>query len=226
MIQPTAVDIDANTFTATAHGLVNGDIIFPAMNNVIDIRVAYPGGVTQLNYYVVGATANTFQISTTSGGAALDVTSAANLSSMHFQKALIKSLSLSNIGTLKRCRVRAFVTSSIDDKSQGVTLIPGQWPLLNNLSPNPVAAAKYSIGRVGAKGTTVELIFDGVGRRVTAMGFYVSLYGDNTTANGAENRIGVMAANETNPFTSLLLEFYNTSTIYIANGTRIEVYSA
>lgn len=57
-------------FTATSHGLVNGDIIL-----IDNTGGALPTG-TSINtlYYVVNKTTNTFQISTTAGGAAVNFT--------------------------------------------------------------------------------------------------------------------------------------------------------
>jgi hypothetical protein len=70
---PITVTADAATdaFTATAHGLANGDTVQVASTGTL------PGGFTALTiYYVVGATANTFQLAATAGGSAIDVTSA------------------------------------------------------------------------------------------------------------------------------------------------------
>lgn len=65
---PTSVDATADTITYNSHGLVNTD------------RVKFSGtpptGLdTTTKYYVVGSTANTFQVSLTSGGAAVNITS-------------------------------------------------------------------------------------------------------------------------------------------------------
>lgn len=58
--------------TATAHGFVNGDIVLFG-----NVGGALPGGITaNTPYYVIGSTTNTFQISTTKGGTALDITTA------------------------------------------------------------------------------------------------------------------------------------------------------
>lgn len=64
-----AVDPATDTITATGHGHVNGDVV----------RVrggAIPGGLNLASsYFVIGATANTLQLSATAGGAAVDLTS-------------------------------------------------------------------------------------------------------------------------------------------------------
>lgn len=60
-------DVTTNTFTFTNHGLTDGKRISVFNNGTT--------GITQyVAYYVVNATANTFQVSTTSGGSVLDLT--------------------------------------------------------------------------------------------------------------------------------------------------------
>lgn len=61
-------DVAANTLTRTAHGLPNGTpVAFVALGTTTGITV-------RTIYYVVNATANTFQISLTADGAAIDLT--------------------------------------------------------------------------------------------------------------------------------------------------------
>ena len=66
----TAVDISAETLTSNSHAFTNGDRV-----RVASIGGANPGGLTAgQTFFVVGATANTFQLSATLGGAAVDIT--------------------------------------------------------------------------------------------------------------------------------------------------------
>jgi hypothetical protein len=75
----TAFDITAtaatDTVNANAHGLSNGDrIVFTALTG--------GGGLTtNREYYVIGATANDFQVADTAGGTAIDITSDATAGS-------------------------------------------------------------------------------------------------------------------------------------------------
>lgn len=56
-------------FTSAAHGLSNGDII-----NVANSGGALPTGLSaSTNYFIITATTNTFQVSTTVGGSAVDM---------------------------------------------------------------------------------------------------------------------------------------------------------
>ena len=66
----TAVTIATDTVTSNAHGYVNGTQIRIAATTTI------PAGLSgSTTYYVITATANTFQFSLTAGGAAIDITS-------------------------------------------------------------------------------------------------------------------------------------------------------
>ncbi len=68
-IVTATVDINADTFTSTAHGLVNGDTIWINATTT-------PGGISlTTQYFVRDSAANTFKVSTTSGGAAVNITS-------------------------------------------------------------------------------------------------------------------------------------------------------
>lgn len=66
-----AADVTANAITSAAHGLVNTDRVM--VFNVF--AESLPAGLTEgVIYFVVGATTDTFQVSLTSGGAAVDIT--------------------------------------------------------------------------------------------------------------------------------------------------------
>jgi hypothetical protein len=66
-----ATDVTANTITSAAHGLANTNRVM--VYNVF--AEALPAGMTEGTiYFVVGATTDTFQLSLTSGGAAVDIT--------------------------------------------------------------------------------------------------------------------------------------------------------
>ena len=71
-----AADVTANSITASAHGLVNTDRVI--VYNVF--AESLPAGLTEgVLYFVVGATTDTFQVSLTSGGAAVDITAIGEL---------------------------------------------------------------------------------------------------------------------------------------------------
>jgi len=75
-----AADVTANTISSSAHGLVNTDRVM--LFNVL--AESLPTGLTEGTiYFVVGAATDTFQVSLTSGGAAIDITAVGDL---YFQK--------------------------------------------------------------------------------------------------------------------------------------------
>lgn len=66
----TSVDAGGNTFTKNAHGLSNGQKVQFSTDDTL------PNGIfANTDYFVVTATTNTFQVSLTSGGSAVDFTS-------------------------------------------------------------------------------------------------------------------------------------------------------
>ncbi len=77
-----AADVTANTITSSAHGLSNTNRV--RVYNVFAESI--PAGLTEGTlYFVVGATTDTFQVSLTSGGAAVDITA---IGEMYFQKVI------------------------------------------------------------------------------------------------------------------------------------------
>ena len=73
-IATSGVNTTTNTFTSNGHGLVNG-----AQVNYSNQGGSTITGLTSgTDYYVVGATTNTFQLSATSGGNAIDISGTGN----------------------------------------------------------------------------------------------------------------------------------------------------
>lgn len=105
----TAVDVDTDTFTAVAHGFNDTNIVSLVPNIATEtgyLGKYYPGGVTADSYYVVNKTNDTFQLSLTSGGAAINITANAtmDLSKLHFETELT-SVVISSLPSLRKCRV-------------------------------------------------------------------------------------------------------------------------
>lgn len=69
--QPVESDAPTDTLLAENHGLTNGTRVVILHTGAF----AIPGGLTEGSiYFVVGATTDTFQVSLTSGGAAINIT--------------------------------------------------------------------------------------------------------------------------------------------------------
>lgn len=76
----TSIDTGTNTFTSAGHGLANGELLnFDATSAPGGVEIFVDEGTgayySGLYYYVINKTTNTFQISLTPGGSAVDVTS-------------------------------------------------------------------------------------------------------------------------------------------------------
>jgi hypothetical protein len=106
----SAVDVATDTFTSVDHSLVNGNKVYPIMNynagNIYPID-KYPGGITfAAGYFVINKTADTYQLSLTNGGVAIDITTNANLdlTKWHFEK-WIADPSITGLPTLTKCKV-------------------------------------------------------------------------------------------------------------------------
>lgn len=73
-VQTTGVNTGSETITSLSHGFSNGDIVTYYSNGGTAIT-----GLTNLNeYYVIGATTDTFQLSLTSGGSAINLSGTGN----------------------------------------------------------------------------------------------------------------------------------------------------
>jgi hypothetical protein len=68
-----AAGVTSNNITSPAHGFANGTVmrVFPYSGGALPTGLA-----VDVRYFVVGTAADTFQLSTTSGGAAIDITAA------------------------------------------------------------------------------------------------------------------------------------------------------
>jgi hypothetical protein len=125
----SAVDVSTDTFTSVAHGLVNGDRVSPLLNydagNVYALNV-YAGGLSILTaqYYVVNKTNDTFQLSLTNGGTAIDLTTNANmdLAKWHFETNTA-NITISSLPNLSKCKIKLFGRSLIVPGGAGIVCV-------------------------------------------------------------------------------------------------------
>lgn len=69
---PFTVDVSTNTLTAAGHPYVNGDVV-----RGFNTGGALPGGIAaRTDYYAIGVSGSTLQLSATEAGPAIDITSA------------------------------------------------------------------------------------------------------------------------------------------------------
>ena len=100
----SAVNTTNNTITTTSHGLSNGDRIRFVRNTT---SAVLPGGLTEgTEYYVVNVSGDTFKVSNTSGGAAIDITSVGTSTCVWYRRA--ESTENSAGWTVSNCIIRNF----------------------------------------------------------------------------------------------------------------------
>lgn len=113
-IVPQSIDFATSTFTSVGHGLTNGNLLMPVINKDTYVRyptAVYPSDMTFIyhGYYVVNATENTFQLSTTFNGPVTTFTAKAttDLTKWHFEKVVINnSVTIDNLPPSKKYKVR------------------------------------------------------------------------------------------------------------------------
>ncbi len=104
-----------STFTLTAHGLVNGDlIVFDSKTGGTGIRLGYA-------YFVIGSTANTFQLSETPGGSAVDMLTTISASSI---RKLVELTGGTPAYARKAIAFAAAVAGSMDDTTAPTFDVP------------------------------------------------------------------------------------------------------
>ena len=96
-------DATANTITIIGSGLANGDrvVFVPLIGDYSVVPTAIRPGYA---YYVVGVVEDAFQVSLTSGGAAVDFTSAGTSASYQIEKVTINSIDITGL-TTDSCRL-------------------------------------------------------------------------------------------------------------------------
>lgn len=128
-IAVTNVDVDTNTFTSANHGLVNGTVIAPTLNDSNNISIyplqVYPGGIKQQPYYIVNKSDNTFQISATVSGAPIDITSIGDLSKWHFEISPASAITFTGLNS-KRYRIIV--------EGKNLNMSANQYLLINDLN--------------------------------------------------------------------------------------------
>jgi len=179
----SAVDVDTDTFTSVGHGLVNNDVIFPTLNTnpgaVYPLQV-YAGGMVQGLYYVVNKTDDTFQLSLTSGGAAINLTANAtiDLTKWHFES-FVLSITINNLPASKRYKIKlmskAAAAGYISLSLNGTN--PGNAFALSTLATYSDCKLVNAIGSISSRS---EFIIDTNGR------MFVEGYANCINVNAAQ----------------------------------------
>ena len=229
----SAVDVNTETFTSAGHGLANGDIIFPTLN--FDAGAVYPlqvyaGGMTQVMHYIVNKTDNTFQLSLTSGGAAINLTDNVlmDLTKWHFES-IVNEIVIADLPPAKTYKVIArnfkgpgagYLNFYANTKvgADNVFAVTGQSSYSNPMGVTVIGTiATYlefiisTVGKMFIKGTSLYLTVN------AAQAAQVSTI---TSSFYAQCMTSYMEATD---ITSIIISFPYKG---IANGSVVEVYKA
>jgi hypothetical protein len=226
----SAVDVNTDIFTAAAHGLANGDIVFPVMNadagNIYPLNV-YAGGLTYKGYpgyYVGSVTANTFKLYTDAAlTTVVDITANANmdLTKWHFEVP-VPNMVISNINGLKKVRVlvRGRTLRSLGSYYLMPNAIDGsqnEW-----LSNGSTAYGNADLASYGDIAIDLDLLIDyNSFLTIKARGLCIRSATASTVSNTVVDRMMKSPKYRAGSITSLSLTGF-----YLANGTTVEVYKA
>lgn len=214
-ISQITVDVTNNTFTFPSHGLTTSSMLTPLSNTQGNSNVS--GGLTLgTRYYVVNPTTDTFQLSTSSGGAVIDITSVGDATGWKFEKTIATSpnVSFSNIGGINKFKLiisGAFASQLIAQ--------------INDISTNVYQS------HAGSWASTIPL--------TTNYGFHSHVYLDGEVVNGyarftsvfAVSRSGIGYTGITGAITSYNASFTGLNKFSLIltsnalyNGAKIQLY--
>lgn len=223
----SAVDVATDTFTSVAHGLSNGDILFPVTNynagNVFPIAI-YAGGLLQTSggYFVVNKTNDTFQLSLTSGGAAADIVANASmdLTKWHFEKiAPNGTITISNLPNLQRCKVK--ISGKVLQQSAGIYVLP------NNTTASPEYMAPGTAAYINNNVTAVGDVWNEYECIIDTLKYFVQKFKGITVKsnNSTTNATALIDTKYVSPkYAGMMITSISFFRHTPANGYKIEVY--
>lgn len=222
IINVQSANIQSSTFTATGHGLSDGDIVMPVLKdpaNPYYPMAVFPAGLPSTAYLVASATANTFKLKNMNGA---DVTLSDNgtmdLSKWHFEN-VTRNFAITGLPGMKKCQV---VMKGINGNNS--------WYLV----PNGVGATEQIWLRTG--GTTYTYGITGIMGSVYGRSEILIDYTDYLTVfiNSLQVRSNAAASNSAaNLIEKLYTPKYKNGTItelnfwyiHACNGLTVEVYA-
>ena len=224
----SSFDAATDTFTSPAHGFVNGNTICAFSNNheQIAIRQFLPGGMnTGGRWFVVSATANTFKISSTEGGAPVDLTvrGTEDLTRWHFEAVASSVAVITGLAPSRTYRLVAI------GQVQGYANTFWHSLAINGLTTPKTTALTTGTGPEGYhEYLSADYRFDTRGPGMIRGGF-VNVFQRAASADNAvttrtfTETLQIGAAAQNVPITSLGF-VSNTVSAYWANGSVMEVW--
>ena len=225
----SSFDAATDTFTSPAHGYVSGTAVcaFSNSHEQIAIRQFLPGGMmTGGRWFVVNATADTFQLSLTAGGAPIDLTvrETENLAQWHFEAVASSVTAITGLAPSHTYRlvaigqVQGYANTYWHSLSVNGSFVAKTTALLNGLGSESYHEYLSADYRFDTRGS-------GMVRGGFVNAFQRTASADNavTTRTFSETlQIGVAVRNV--PITSLGFQA-NTISAYWANGSVMEVWA-
>jgi hypothetical protein len=225
----TVADVDTDFFTSVGHGLVNANVLFPVRNNTTDVvypLAVFAGGlVVDRYYFVVNKTDDTFQLSLTSGGAPINITTNAtvDLTKWHFEKVNTANITISSLppAYAYRTKITGRRLGNPDDFFYITpnAINPRTSVFINSTSTSYTFALLSGISDIGL---SLETVID---------------FRDKLTINhtGMSVKSSSASAFAVTSLTKQMMSFSHSATLitsivltytYFANGTIVEVYNA
>lgn len=223
----TAVDATTDTFTSVAHGLADGDRIIICLNTdntVFGYALTYlPTGITYGQYYVVNKTDDTFKLSASSGGAAINLTAKAtmDLTKWHIELPKTDSVTISSLPPSKKYRV---VGKGLIPRAQ-FYLRPNGVDITNvYMETGNTSIARYPliISATGELGIYLDVLIDFTDFLVlNCKGYAIAATDDAKNTVTLVNKTFISTVDKGEDITSIAL--YGS---YLPNGFVVEVYKA
>ena len=233
-VTASAVDTATDTITANGHGLQNGWYVSVTPNNgpdLIYLPNIIPGGLSAgTAYRVVNATANTFQLSLTAGGAAIDLTANANLdlTKFHFEGASTErtTLDVVNLPAKKKYRAVFRGKSLRIDGIAIAPILPTPWNLeINHWMRNGGTTWTAAYANLNADSTVIlSVIADFYSRQYSAVCRFEGLTVKTNTASANTTTLIDLCAYSPYYQNLDITAIRVTCGGGLANGSVLEVY--
>jgi len=238
----SSIDYTTNTFTSVGHGLINSATIYNKLMLAINRNeTIYPYNMMPFNsadltvngLFVINATADTFQLSTTAGGAAITLANKAenDLTKWHFEYTTVKTITISGLLGKINAGVKMVIDGTIiwgyaqyigAANAAGLAYIKssdGATPSFNY--PVIYGRNDYPLPCFGGQIIHTDIYTNNGHRKI----FDIAVYGYGTALNKV-----AMTSKYINFVTPIVIadsykSFVRLESVSISNGTTIKVYS-
>lgn len=217
-------DTPANTFTSVGHPFQNGYRVSICVNPdaAIDYSLKFlPTGITFGQYYVVGKTTDTFQLSATSGGAPVALTPKATLDLTKWHVEFPSAhTTITGLAATRHLRIRFSGACS----RGGIYFYPQDARAYSNnfVQVTNTATNRYATIANGNIANEFDVLLD--------TSSWLSIITDGITVAASSDSANTVARLQSASYMSTVFRAYDMTGIslpdsYLQNGTRVEVYS-